>query len=199
MFAVTEKPLNGGRGMKYHLLAHQQPLPAGELLSLWQSDEDFREFFTELLVASPFSAFRWETPCWTRNRLDRPAEFVLLDYPPLQRHPEFEAFAEHFEESSTDELAGAFTNLGKDALLIVPNQLTNPTNYSHLAAFLRTAPAEQIHAIWQLVGKSMADQIDDTPRWLSTAGMGVAWLHVRIDTKPKYYGHVPYKDASYGG
>jgi hypothetical protein len=29
--------------------------------------------------------------------------------------------------------------------------------------------------------------------WLSTSGLGVLYLHFRIDTVPKYYSHVPYK------
>ena len=33
------------------------------------------------------------------------------------------------------------------------------------------------------------DQIEKTesPVWVSTAGMGVSWLHVRFDSRPKYY------------
>ncbi len=30
-------------------------------------------------------------------------------------------------------------------------------------------------------------------RWLNTEGGGVAWLHVRIDQRPKYYHYAPYK------
>ena len=30
------------------------------------------------------------------------------------------------------------------------------------------------------------------PVWLSTAGLGVGWLHVRLDDRPKYYRHAPY-------
>jgi hypothetical protein len=33
------------------------------------------------------------------------------------------------------------------------------------------------------------------PIWLSTAGMGVAWLHIRLDERPKYYSHKPYAVA----
>jgi len=31
----------------------------------------------------------------------------------------------------------------------------------------------------------------DTPRWLNTHGLGVHYLHVRIDEKPKYYSDYP--------
>ena len=29
--------------------------------------------------------------------------------------------------------------------------------------------------------------------WLSTAGLGVYWLHLRLDTRPKYYSFQPYR------
>jgi hypothetical protein len=41
----------------------------------------------------------------------------------------------------------------------------------------------------------MAARVSTTPVWLSTAGAGVAWLHVRLDDRPKYYSHRPYTDG----
>ena len=38
-----------------------------------------------------------------------------------------------------------------------------------------------------------------TPTWVSTAGGGVAWLHVRLDSAPKYYTHRPYTRFAGGG
>ena len=32
------------------------------------------------------------------------------------------------------------------------------------------------------------------PVWVSTAGAGVSWLHVRLDDRPKYYGYQPYRN-----
>ena len=40
----------------------------------------------------------------------------------------------------------------------------------------------------------MSQTVNDKPTWLSTAGMGVAWLHVRLDQRPKYYAHRPYRE-----
>jgi len=55
-----------------------------------------------------------------------------------------------------------------------------------LAVGLTTAAAAQTIAV--------GDGANDIPM-LSTAGMGVYWLHVRLDTRPKYYQHTPYRDA----
>ena len=40
----------------------------------------------------------------------------------------------------------------------------------------------------------MEARIGIQPIWLSTAGMGVPWLHVRLDSRPKYYAFGPYRD-----
>jgi hypothetical protein len=31
------------------------------------------------------------------------------------------------------------------------------------------------------------------PLWVSTSGLAVPWLHLRLDARPKYYGFEPYK------
>ena len=33
----------------------------------------------------------------------------------------------------------------------------------------------------------------EAPTWVSTEGSGVAWLHARLDARPKYYHHAPYR------
>ncbi len=86
----------------------------------------------------------------------------------------------------------AFANLGKDAVLIVPRPLGPASVYGHLAAFVRKARDTQRHELWRVVGAETEARLGDSPVWLSTAGMGVSWLHVRLDSRPKYYGHAPY-------
>jgi hypothetical protein len=190
MWITVQNELRSG-GEAYHLQhADDTPITYREVLDLWQSDEAFRTYFTQLLATSPIAVFRWETPAATKETLDRPFEFVLLLCPGLERPPERAAFAEHFER---DKLVVAFDNLGGDATLVVPTPQADDSAYGHLAAFVRQAPEEQSQALWQEVGLAMERRVGDKPVWLSTAGMGVAWLHVRLDSRPKYYGHLPYK------
>jgi len=40
--------------------------------------------------------------------------------------------------------------------------------------------------------------LSETPLWASTSGAGVAWLHIRFDTRPKYYIHLPYRTLRSG-
>jgi hypothetical protein len=87
-----------------------------------------------------------------------------------------------------------FPNLGRDAIMVVPCPLAASSAYGHLAAFVREAPDSQWHALWRSVGEAMARRVGARPMWLSTAGGGMSWLHVRLDDRPKYYGYEPYRE-----
>ena len=110
----------------------------------------------------------------------------------LAPSPDLEAFAEHFA-AATEAGVVVLPYLGGDAILVVPCPVVAPSAYGHLAAFVRQAPEPQRQALWQLVGETMARRVGAKPVWLSTAGAGVSWLHVRLDDRPKYYGFGPYK------
>ena len=85
-----------------------------------------------------------------------------------------------------------FENLGRDAVLVVPSPNGPESDYGNIMAFTRRAPTAQNHALWSTVGRTMLQRVSDRPVWLSTAGGGVAWLHVRLDSRPKYYGFREY-------
>lgn len=171
-----------------HLDSH--PATFADVIIGWQGDAMFRTLFNSLLADAPFTAFRWEMPSVTTATLSRPFEFVILDSPGLARRPEPNAFAEHFTNAA-DEVA-VFTNLSKDAILIVPYSVADMSAYGHLAAFVRLGPETQRHSLWSAVGATLERRVGDKPVWLSTAGGGVSWLHVRLDDRPKYYGFTPY-------
>jgi hypothetical protein len=193
MWSTRTEQLSGGRLQKVAIDQGSSPLAFAEVLRLWQDDEAFRDFFITLLADAPFMAFRWETPTMTVALAQRPFEFVLLDSPGLGSRPDQNAFAKHFRAAKAEESVVAFANLGRDALLVVPCPRGPVSAYGHLAAFIREAPQEQKHALWRLVGQVMQQQLGESPVWLSTAGAGVSWLHVRLDTTPKYYGYQPYR------
>ncbi len=86
----------------------------------------------------------------------------------------------------------SFPNLSGDALLIVPTPQGPLDAYAHLGEFLRRAPPAQRQALFQISAQLMEKNIADQPDWLNTAGGGVDWLHIRIDTHPKYILHPPY-------
>jgi hypothetical protein len=169
------------------------PIPYRQVLRFWREDENFRTHFTGLLRDSEFPAFRWETPPVTVATVDRPFEFVLLNSPGLIRSPDAQSFADQFRSAGAAQQVVTFSNLGNDAMLVVPCPSAPAQVYPHLAAFVREAPSAQVHELWRAVGAAMEVRLDVDPVWLSTAGMGVSWLHIRLDSRPKYYGFAPYR------
>ena len=95
------------------------PVSYADVIHQWQNDSGFRTFFIGLLVDSPFSAFRWETPPITTTTANRPFEFVLLDSPDLASEPDSTAFAEYFNAMIPGGVV-EFPNLGRDAVMVVP-------------------------------------------------------------------------------
>ena len=194
MWQASVEPVSDGRVAKYRVLQGKQPVPYAQVLRLWENDEAFRTFFTATLAGSPFKAFRWETPPITAKTAERDFEFILLDSPYLDGNADSHAFSSHFAASADQDVL-VFPNLGGDALMVVPCPQDPVSAYPHLAAFLRHGPQTQIQNLWRQVGYTMDQHLSAEPVWLNTAGMGVAWLHVRLDSWPKYYGYEPYKTA----
>lgn len=160
----------------------------------------FRLFTSLTLASSTFQAFRWETPSVTKATEDRDFEFVLIDAPSLQRKensaPFSDPFKQHLAQAPT-QVQATFPNIGGNAVLIAPLPAnTAGVNHCHLGSYLRTADQADCDALWMAVGRAMQARIGDKRVWLNTAGGGVAWLHVRLDNRPKYYHHSDYKSTT---
>lgn len=196
MWSAQVCVLEAGRVHKVLLLRDSKPLPYADVVRLWQYEEGFRAFFISVLAEAPFSAYFWETPPVTEVTLDKTFEFVLVDSPHFgDARADARAFATHFDSARDEEEVVTFPNLGRDALLVVPCPCGPLSAYPHIASFTREAPESQNHALWRCVGRALEQRIHDKPVWLSTAGLGVFWVHVRIDSRPKYYSFDPYRDA----
>ncbi|QDT71667.1 hypothetical protein I41_08270 [Lacipirellula limnantheis] len=190
MWTTRSEKLTNARGFRFAMNLDSRPATFSDVIHGLQTDAAFRTLFNGLLADAPFSAFRWEAPAVTTAALSKPFEFVILDSPGLVRRPEPNAFAEHFNDTG-HEIA-VFTNLSKDAILIVPYPIAEDSAYGHLAAFVRFAPESQRQSLWREVGANLGHRVGVNSVWVSTAGAGVSWLHVRLDDRPKYYGFKPY-------
>jgi hypothetical protein len=181
----------GAETQRWELLdAQGRTLTFDDVVRGWREREDFRLFWCSSLRNAPFDAYAWECPPVTANTLSRDFDCVFVASPLLARMPaDSQAFAEHFRP---DQSVATFANLGGDAVLVAPSPADGGDNYSHLASFVATAPASQQDALWKAVGEACNRRIGTKPVWISTAGLGVGWLHVRLDDRPKYYRHTPY-------
>lgn len=164
-----------------------------DVIAGWRADADFRRFFLHELAATTYQAFFWEMPPIRRGRIEIEYEYVAIRSESLtccEADPD--AYAAQLNDAMKTVVA--FPNLGGDALLVAPRPMAALQTYAHIAAFVRAAPPAQQHALLQTLAGAIDQVLDKTERpiWISTSGLGVAWLHVRLDTWPKYYQHRPY-------
>lgn len=152
-------------------------------------EEGFGSWFSKVLADMPFTDFFWECPPITRACVSRPFEFTVVRARGF-RAASPQAFARHFD----DRAAVSFKNIGGDAVLVAPTP--RDYQYGHIAAFCRQAPPDVQDDFWREVATALDNELEargDDPTWLSTAGTGVPWLHVRLDSFPKYYHTQDYK------
>ncbi len=161
------------------------------------SDAVLRAVLTDALLAVPFGAIYWEARPVGPDDREAPFESVVLDAPGLTRvRADGAPFAGPLAGARAPEVR-AFPNLAGDAELVVPAPGDDVEGYPHLSAFLRHAPTTQTHALWIEVGRAV-DRWLTTRRsrvWVSTAGLGVSWLHVRLDSRPKYVKWGPFRSV----
>jgi hypothetical protein len=166
-------------------------LSFAEVIRGWRVSEPFRDFWVAGLHAATLDAYCWECPGVDDQSVRRPFECVFVPSPSLARMAvDRETFGEHFRPNCESV---TFDSLGGDAVLVAPCPAGPGSDYAHLAKFVRTAPQERQLAFWQAVGEAMESRVGTAPVWLSTSGHGVAWLHVRLDSRPKYYLHSEYE------
>ncbi|MEZ5956708.1 MAG: hypothetical protein R3C27_05785 [Hyphomonadaceae bacterium] len=167
-----------------------------EVLRLLQADEAFTDAFSAALAEAPYAGLFWETPPLTAEFLALPFECMIIPSEAVGRLvADSRPFAAMIGSGKGTHEVVASSNLGGDAELIIPCD-SGEGGYAHLASFLRTAPRAQIRALWRRTGEAVERWIAAAPQrpvWVSTSGLGVSWLHVRLDTRPKYYSHSAYR------
>jgi len=194
MWKTTITSIENRTATKYSIEKNGNTLSYKEVIKLWQNDESFRAYYISLLEDNPYEGYFWETPPVRKYDLERPFEFVLVNssiLPTISANRR--SFSEYFTNKPKEDTIVSFMNLGKDARLVVPCPINDSMDYPHLAAFIRNAPNTQIHEFWKNVGFHMENHVNEKYTWLSTAGLGVYWLHIRLDSRPKYYRFTPYK------
>ena len=191
---ATTEPLDGGRVQRLTLTADSVALSNRTVCDLWQRESAFATFFSKTLAAMPFEAFFWEVHPVTAASVDAPFQCVVVDSPALSGvTADGSPFGMQIAASCADDGMATFENLGGDALLVAPCDVPGIAGYAHLAAFVRRAPEEQQRAFWIRIGNALTSCLGTAPTWLSTSGLGVYWLHVRLDRYPKYYTYAPYR------
>ena len=147
------------------------------------------------ITATPWSGVFWECrPMQGATAGAVAFEWVVLHSPAVARLLQDPApFRTRI--SGVRDVA-TFPNLGHDATLVAPTSGVDGEGCAHMVAFLRTAGSRRRAALWAAVGAALSDWLTHKPHqtvWLSTSGLGVSWLHVRLDSQPKYITWRPYR------
>lgn len=192
-FDSRAESLEDGRVIKTVIHGDGAPLSYADVVNLWCVDDDFCTFFNQLLAEAPYAAYFWETPPLTPARSERCFEFIVSDCPSLAGVAADAGTFAQYCSSAGSEPVTVFPNIRHDAVLVAPCPRGPLDAYPHLAAFARRGPRSQQQAFWRRVGEAVRQRLSDRPLWVSTSGMGVYWLHVRLDDRPKYYTWWPYK------
>ena len=183
-----------GGVLRIRLLGDGALLTWSDIIDRWQHDQAFRCSFISILADAPFRAFFWETPPVTSATVDRAFEFVLVDSQQLAGiRTDERAFTNQFALAEPSATVVEFSNLGGDARLVVPCPSEPLSAYSQISKFARGAPDDQQHQLWIMVGAALERRLGAKPVWLSTSGLGIYWLHIRLDNAPKYYSYEPYR------
>ena len=200
MWNINRTDISAGVQRYRFLNSDSTPLSFRQAVDLWadeQQGEMFRLFTSLAIASSTYQALRWETPSVNAATVDREFEFVLIDAPSLQRKENPLPFADPFKtqiKTDPSQIHATFPNIGRNAIMVAPLPTNSAgVNHCHLASYLRTADQADGNALWLAVGKAMQVRLNERDVWLNTAGGGVAWLHVRLDDRPKYYHHAEYK------
>jgi len=190
-----------GNFKRFATFDRSTPVSIDEWIELLSSPNHVVKFVQVIKEASSeYPAFFFETKGVSSGSASKQFEFVLVNSKSLhnftQRGSDFDAFKEHFQSANREDIAAtsvSFPNLGRTSTLIAPKPMQPLQDvYSHIGRFIRHAPQNEIMFFFQLVGKQYRKILNesrgqDKSVWLSTSGLGVAWLHMRIDDRPKYY------------
>lgn len=175
--------------------AGERALSTENVIAGWKDDAAFRDFFIAELAATACPAFFWEMPPVTQGALSQPYECAVIRGDGLARMRADERdFGDHLDGPGA---VAVFPNLGGDAILVAPRPISDADCYGHIAAFLRAAPREQQHDLFRRLAREIEKRLARSRDrfWVSTSGLGVPWMHVRLDDWPKYYQYRRYAQS----
>jgi hypothetical protein len=166
------------KGDIYYAVQRGKYMTWGSVInSLIEKTDTFTYKLIQFLLYVEHESYFWECD---QVDMKNPFRFAIFDSKTLaKRKQDDNAFKGAI--NCSNKLAIAFPSLNTEVILVVPCHKST-ADYTSLATFSRTAPINQQVAFWKKVGQNIKEG-----DWISTSGLGVAWLHVRIAQRPKYY------------
>jgi len=157
------------------------------LSELGPRGDSFRVELRTLFKEHGFDNMRFIAKPITRANANSPMEIKLRKFPRVAGPASPRDFQAQFLKAPG---IAVFKNLGKDATLVCPNSRTTSSSNSHdyrsIGTFAKSTQVsnQEWNSLWQEVGRSVQNRTGDIH--LNTEGSGVPWLHIRLDSTPKY-------------
>jgi len=131
--------------------------------------------------------FHWNTSALEKDGKVKFVEKFKIN-PDLPMRQNKKSFSEKIDTSQGKEkYVTSFPNLSGDTVLVIPMPKSGKS-YATVKDFVDNAPLVQQQEFWKRVAKLAKKQMKKYGKvWISTHGLGVPYLHVRICNKPKYY------------
>jgi hypothetical protein len=203
-------PADDGASKKFSFAVDGKELSYKNVMDLLRSSNpEIVDLLTKEIKFSNYESVYWEVvPITARNFDKTKFEFVILEAYLEHRSVDGSPFYEHFTHHCNEKTPSVvtFKSLNKDATMVVPcpyHDKEDNDHMSHLKSFLAYSSSHEITQLWSTMARTLNEELmrnaedPDKTLWLSTSGGGVAWLHIRIDTRPKYYNHREYKNSLY--
>ena len=152
-----------------------------EVLSQWESG-NYPEIPKN--IKSPYF---WRTSVLSNKKdLVYKEEFVE-DERLLEAKEDFKPFEEHLNKNKDEKYSISFPNLSGDTILVVPIPRKSK-RFTNMFYFMSNASEKQKKELWKKVALESKEFLKTNENiWISTHGLGVNYLHVRICNTPKYY------------
>ena len=104
---------------------------------------------------------------------------------------DYESFSEYFIKPK-NKYVTSFVNFSGKSVMVVPVPSKTKTKktriYTTLKDFIDNAPKKQQKAFWIHVAECVIEMLKIVDKvYLNTHGLGVYYLHVRLDTTPRHY------------
>ena len=176
----------------YEFQIGDEILTVREIINFFENKSFVLEFVSIINNTINYNSYFLECPKMNADTLNDEFEFIIYD-----AKNKFENKSANFDifcPYSDNHLSFSMKSYSGNTL-IIPNYMkgTPCVNYLNISNFLKNSLDEQIVDLFYLISDNLKKEINSGKTvWLSTHGLGIPWLHIRIDYYPTYYSHKKY-------
>ena len=132
--------------------------------------------------------FLWRTSPINKEQTTIFKEEFKIDTRLLNRKQDYSLFLKppsSLLKKKNNNVISTINNSG-DTILVIPKP--KEKKFTNLYLFMKNASDIQQTKVWKKVVKEARKLLKNNDYiWISTHGLGINYLHIRISTKPKYY------------